>query len=349
MSRRGASIALLVTLLIACLVPRARAHEMRPSLVELRERADGVIALEWKVAFARDAPLPLELVLPARCERAPGIVEINAARTVRSETASLRCGDAGLEGVTIAVRGLEVSGTEVLARARFHDGPALSRVLRANSSRWTITAVDGESPTGSGSPGQLAYLRLGVEHILGGADHLVFVLGLVALVWGRWRALVGAVTSFTAAHSVTLAITALGLVRVVAAAVEAIIALSILLLAVELSAASEPRAAPSWTVRAPWIVAFVCGLVHGFGFAGALSEIGLPADAVWPALLMFNLGVELGQLAFVGALVLLGTLALRVSRGASARAARVAWTLVTYAIGGLATFWLIERARAALL
>ncbi len=345
MIRRGVLFAMSVALLVACLIPVARAHEMRPSLVELRERADGEITLEWKVAFARDAPLPLELELPARCERSTERVEINAARTVHSERALLRCGDAGLEGVTIAVRGLDVSGTEVLARARFHDGPALSRVLRADAARWRITAAAVESSVKNGPPGQLEYLRLGVEHILGGLDHLVFVLGLVALVWGRWRALVGAVTSFTAAHSVTLAITALGLVRVVGAAVEAIIALSILLLAVELSASGEPGSTPSWTARAPWVVAFVCGLVHGFGFAGALAEIGLPADAVGSALLLFNLGVELGQLAFVGALVLLGTLALRVS---PARAARVAWTLVTYAIGGLAVYWLIDRVQAAL-
>ena len=294
----------------------------------------------------RVAPLPLTLELPASCERAERAVEINPARTVRRERAVLRCGAQGLEGLEVGVHGLEDSGTEVIARARFARGETRTRVLRAGSPRWRIATDDVTAKTSgdaaTGGSGR-EYLRLGVQHILAGVDHLLFVITLVALAWGRWRALLLAITAFTLAHSVTLALTSLGLVRVVGAAVEAIIALSILLLAAEL--AREPgEERRAGAARAPWVVAFVCGLVHGFGFAGALAEIGLPDGAVWVALLLFNLGVELGQLAFVAVIVLAGALINATGLASRARQLR---GLALHGIGGVAAYWLLERLYAA--
>jgi hypothetical protein len=185
-----------------------------------------------------------------------------------------------------------------------------------------------------------AYTVLGIEHILGGVDHLLFVLALLLLVRGLGR-LVATVTAFTVAHSVTLAAATLGFVHVPSAPVEATIALSILFLASELArqqlAGGASRA--DLTARFPWVVAFSFGLLHGFGFAGALSEIGMPAKAVPLALLFFNVGVELGQLAFIAAVLAVGwgfrRAALVAPRGWPRAAA--------YGIGSVAAFWFVQR------
>jgi hydrogenase/urease accessory protein HupE len=183
------------------------------------------------------------------------------------------------------------------------------------------------------------YLALGVEHILTGFDHLLFVLALLLIVKSA-RRIVATVTAFTVAHSLTLAAATLGFVHLPQPPVEAAIALSIAFVAAEIVHGLDGR--PGLTARAPWLVAFAFGLLHGLGFAGALAEIGLPQSAIPLALLCFNLGVELGQLAFVVAL--LACLAL-------ARRARIPWPraarpLPAYAIGALAMFWVIERVAA---
>jgi hydrogenase/urease accessory protein HupE len=180
------------------------------------------------------------------------------------------------------------------------------------------------------------YLVLGVEHILLGTDHLLFVLALVLLVKG-WRRLVGTITSFTVAHSITLALATLGLVHVPGPPVEACIALSIVFVAAEI--VRSRQGSPGLTERAPWLIAFTFGLLHGLGFAGALSEVGLPQQAIPLALLFFNVGVELGQLAFVFAVLLTISIAAR----SSLRAPAWAWRVVPYTIGSVAMFWVIER------
>jgi hydrogenase/urease accessory protein HupE len=182
------------------------------------------------------------------------------------------------------------------------------------------------------------YLVLGVEHILLGVDHLLFVLALLLLVRGLGR-LVATVTAFTVAHSITLGAATLGFVHVPSAPVEAMIALSILFLASELARRRAAHAPQDLTTRFPWLVAFAFGLLHGFGFAGALSEVGVPEEAVPLALLFFNVGVELGQLVFVAAVFLLAWVV-----RASAVRVPAAWrTAVAYGIGSVAAYWAVER------
>jgi len=177
-----------------------------------------------------------------------------------------------------------------------------------------------------------AYINIGVIHIWFGADHLLFVLGLVLLVGRRWRLLLGTVTSFTLAHSVTLALSILGDVNVPTRAVEAVIALSIVALATELARGYRS----TWAARAPWVFAWVCGLLHGFGFAGALGEVGLPSDAVPAALLGFNIGVELGQLGFIAGLLIMGKLMTRCQWERGHR-------MIIYGMGGVGSFWFWTR------
>jgi len=185
---------------------------------------------------------------------------------------------------------------------------------------------------------------LGAEHILTGIDHLMFVLGLLLLVGVRWR-LLQAVTAFTVAHSLTLGASALGLVHAPSAMIEALVALSIVYVAGEL--ANRFRGQEPLTARYPWLIAFIFGLLHGFAFAGALADVGLPKDAVPLSLLLFNLGVEAGQLIFVGAAIL-AILALRPVRARLPAAAdRIALRLPPYAIGAFAAFWVLERTAAA--
>jgi len=184
-------------------------------------------------------------------------------------------------------------------------------------------------------------LRLGIEHILGGIDHLLFVLALVLLVKG-WKRLVGTITAFTVAHSITLAAATLGWVQMPGPPVEACIALSIALVAAELLRTHD-RA--SLALRWPWLIAFAFGLLHGLGFAGALREIGLPQQAIPLALFFFNAGVELGQLLFIAAVLAFAAAARPIARR-FARPPAWAWRVPPYAIGGVAGFWVIQRIAA---
>jgi len=229
------------------------------------------------------------------------------------------------------VNGLGETQTDVLLRVDYLDGSASNQRLTRDEPTVTIplrpSALDVVR----------TYTSLGVEHILLGVDHLLFVLALLLLVRGL-RRLVATVTAFTVAHSVTLGAATLGFVHVPPAPVEAVIALSILFLACEL-ARRRTGGDADLTERFPWVVAFSFGLLHGFGFAGALSEVGVPAQAVPLALLFFNVGVEIGQLLFIGAVFGLGwavrSSALRVPQGWQRAAA--------YGIGSVAAFWLVQR------
>jgi hydrogenase/urease accessory protein HupE len=248
----------------------------------------------------------------------------------------LDCGEKGLEGYSITISGLEETFTDTLVRINMLNGAVHSEILRGNARSFVVA----QSPSALGVMAD--YFVLGVQHILGGIDHLLFVLCLVILVTGFGN-LVKTVTAFTVAHSITLAGSALGYVDVSQGPVEAVIALSILFLARELLVTGQRRSdsgyQPSLTERAPWLVAFAFGLLHGFGFAGALAEIGLPQNEIPLALLMFNVGVEAGQLLFIGG-VLLAALGL----------AKMKWKIpyqvtsaVVFSIGGISAFWLIDR------
>jgi hydrogenase/urease accessory protein HupE len=248
-----------------------------------------------------------------------------------------------LRGQTLRIRGLEGTMTDALARIEFADGTSWTQRLTprepaaaipVRESAFTVAAV---------------YLKLGVEHILLGIDHLLFVLALMIIARGRWQ-LVKTVTAFTVAHSITLAAATLGFVHVPQRPVEALIALSIAFVATEIVRGGDGRAGVA--ARAPWIVAFAFGLLHGFGFAGALSEVGLPQGHIPLALLFFNLGVETGQLVFIAAVLaglalLRRVVATRPDTGTSgAPLPRWAPLVPAYLIGTTGMFWVIQRVAA---
>ena len=243
---------------------------------------------------------------------------------------AIDCGTTGLVGHDIGIEGLQTTLTDVLVRVSFADGITHTQVLRPNRTAFTV----------EGAPSRWAvsvdYFRLGVEHILGGIDHLLFVLALLLIVDGT-RRLVATVTAFTVSHSLTLAGATLGLVHVSQQPVEAVIALSILFVAGEILHVRQGR--EGVTRRWPWVVAFSFGLLHGFGFAGALTEVGLPQKDIPLALLTFNIGVEAGQVFFIFVVLVV----IRASRTMMAVPPR--WVLPTtaYGIGGLSAFWLLER------
>ena len=241
----------------------------------------------------------------------------------------------GLTGSTVTIDGLTATFTDVLLRLERIDGTDITRrltpdepsyVFEAEPNRWQVART---------------YLALGVEHILSGVDHLLFVLALLMVVVG-WRRLVGTVTAFTIAHSITLALASLGFVRVPGPPVEAIIALSIVFVAAEIIRGRQGN--PGLTARLPWIVAFSFGLLHGFGFAGALSEIGLPQSSIPLALFTFNVGVEIGQLIFIAAVMVVYAIGKRLQPTPP----EWAWRVPTYAIGGIAAFWVIRARRTIL-
>ncbi len=311
----------------------AGAHELRPGYLELRETAPDEFAMLWKVPARGEQRFGIRPALPARCTPAspPSGAFTDDAYVERTV---VRC-PGGLDGQTLAVDGLAATLTDVLVRVERQDGTSLTRRLTPAAPSVVLTAAPG------GASVAVTYLRLGVEHILLGFDHLLFVLALLILV-GPTRRLVGTVTAFTVAHSLTLAAATLGLLHVPAAPVEATIALSIAFVAAEIVHARQGRV--SLTEQRPWIVAFAFGLLHGLGFAGALAAVGLPPRAIPLALLFFNVGVEVGQLLFIAAVLAIGTLIRRLALPWP----RWGWRVAPWGIGTLAAYWTIERVAAFL-
>jgi hypothetical protein len=239
-----------------------------------------------------------------------------------------------IAGETIFIEGLSALQIDVLVRVNLANGDNHSMILRPKSPSWVIPERATKSAVA------WSYIKMGVEHIFGGIDHLLFVLALVVIVPNLWM-LLKTITAFTVAHSVTLALATLGFVNVPSGPTEAVIALSIVFLAVEIIRSSQGKF--SLAANYPWIVAMIFGLVHGLGFAGALSEVGLPQHEIPLALLMFNVGVELGQIAFVLA-VLCVLAGLRLMWAKIPTLAPISrWQLVPYAIGCIAAYWTIER------
>ncbi|MBI2383516.1 MAG: HupE/UreJ family protein [Gammaproteobacteria bacterium] len=322
-----------------CVGPPAAAHELQSVALWLHEEAPGRIAVTLKTPLARDGgAVAVVPRFPAGCRNDDEPrVDREAGTVVRQWRET--CRD-GLAGMRLRIEGLDPRAPEAMVVARFADGRSLTLAVDRHDPEAVLAP-----PAQAAGLRLSAYLELGVEHILLGTDHLLFVLGLILVVGaaGRGRAmLVAALTAFTLAHSFTLACAVLGLWGLPPRPVELSIALSIVLLALEL--AEHPRRAaaglaPSLTLRKPWLVAFGFGLLHGFGFAGALAAIGLPEPARAWALLLFNAGVEIGQLLFVAA-VLLVLAALRRLHAAQPRAAGAAATV----LGGVAMYWTLERA-----
>lgn len=292
----------------------AAAHYNSTALLQLREGAPG----EFSVVFTPSTPMrrsiaPVRFRYPAHCHE---------------QELRLRCGEPGLSG-ELTAEGLPAHG-EVIVQVDWRDGSSVTHVLSSGRDRFAIAGTRGEHRLALVA----AYLRLGVEHILAGMDHVLFVIGLVLIV-GFSPRLIGTITAFTLAHSLSLALDVTGVVRLSPGPVEALIAASLVLVALE--ALSERDSA---TKRWPWSVAFVFGLVHGLGFGGALREVGLPAGDLGWALAGFNTGVELGQLALLGGLWLVHALVRRVPRPAFGWAR----TGAAYVVGGLGAFWFFDRA-----
>ncbi|WP_240722575.1 HupE/UreJ family protein [Poseidonocella sp. HB161398] len=323
--------AALLLLALALLRPLAGgAHALDPAYLELSALEGGQWRVTWRVPDVSGRPMPLGLALPASCaDTAPPPPAFDGRGW---STGFLLACPEGLAG-RIGITGLEITGTDALLRYETAPGAAQTRRLTAAAPMAEILA----------EPAPLAvlasYAGLGTTHILEGADHLLFVLALLFLVRDP-RRLLWTVTAFTLAHSLTLAAASLGWLRLPPPPVEAVIALSIVILAAEL--AKPPARRDPLATRFPAAIAFGFGLVHGLGFAGALREIGLPQSDVPLALLGFNLGVEAGQLIFIAAMLAIGALARRLVPALAARGPAVAKT-ASYAIGCTAAFWVIER------
>lgn len=320
-----------LALLAMMLVPASGwAHGLAPSLLELQEHSGGRVDVRFKEPLLLAAEGNLYPVLPASCS------SVDLPTTTREEMSvesswTLDCGQVGLAGQVIAFEGLNESGTDVLLRTRLASGSMVREVLSARSP--SVRLPERETPWRVFR----SYLSIGVEHILFGFDHLLFVLGLLLLLPSP-RRLLPAVTAFTLGHSVTLSLVALDLVQVPSAPVEILIAVSILLLALEL-ASPEGEGSGGLIRRFPWAVTATFGLLHGMGFAGALTEVGLPRAEIPSALLAFNLGIEMGQILFVVVILLL----LGLFRNALARMPAWCSQVPVYAMGGLAAFWTLDR------
>ena len=334
-------LAMLLGVLGALLGHAAQSDEIRPGYLELRQTAPDTYNLLFKIpALGDDYRLAIYVNLPARTDDVtPPRAGFHGGAYTERRTVR-RSG--GLAGQTIAIEGLSGTSTDVLVRIESLSGATQTERLSPTKTKFVVQIALGAWEVAA------TYLRLGIEHILFGFDHLLFVLVLVILI-GDWRRVALTVTAFTIAQSITLAAATLGLVNVPRPPVEAAIALSIVLIAVEV--VNARRGKPSLAARWPWLVAFCFGLLHGFGFAGALAEVGLPHHAIPVALLFFNLGVEIGQLVFVAAILTAAGLfrraiALRLEPALVQRTVSRLDVTAAYAIGAVAAYWLMERTSA---
>lgn len=298
---------------------RARAHSIDSSTLKLTEVAAGKFTLEWQTTASTLKGLREPARFPKSCHQ---------------QDALLDCGPLGLVG-SIDFPWLAGGESRVMVLIDWLNGSRLLRVVSGSSPSLVVYGIPASAGWRFLEPIALDYTRLGVEHILTGFDHLMFVLAITLLVRNR-RALVGAITAFTLAHSLTLAATVLGWLWLPSASVETMIAFSIVLACTECL-----RPADSLARRAPWLVTFAFGLLHGMGFASALLETGLPEEHVPSALFFFNVGVELGQLGAIAVFLAAGWLVTRVKR-------RPAWTTraFVYAMGSTAAYWSLERGAA---
>jgi hypothetical protein len=320
-----------LTIAVAALLsyaPPTQAHESRPAYLEITETAPGRYEILWRTPLLSGMQLPVVVKLPdgARAVTEPTVRELPDSLVER------RVIDAGgsLIGRRVEFLGLQATITDVLVRVRLHDGGDSSIIVRPTQPWFIVTGPRGALEVAG------SFVLHGIQHISFGVDHLLFLLGLLLIVEDRWM-LFKTVTAFTVAHSITLAIATFGYADAPVVPLNAAIALSILFLGPEI--VRSWRGGTSLTIRRPWLVAFAFGLLHGFGFAGALTGAGLPAKDLPLALLSFNVGVEAGQVAFVAAVFLLE----RSFRQLEIRWPAWAQVLPGYAVGSLGAFWTIQR------
>ena len=334
-SARAFLLHLASTLLLGLWSLGSLAHEFTPGYLGLMESATNTFDVQWKLSTTGGLQRVLQPQLPESCDA--GEIHQYVIGDAEIQRWRLTCPQ-GLQQGTIRIAGLASTGTDVLVRIDYLDGASLTRRLDADTDSVIVPEEAGWFDV------SVSYLVLGIEHILGGIDHLLFVLALLLIVNGVKR-LVLTITAFTLAHSITLGAATLGYINLPGAPVEAVIALSILFLASEL--ARRPLGGSTGEEdllnRFPWLVSFAFGLLHGFGFAGALAGVGLPERAIPLALLFFNIGVEVGQLLFIAAILVIGRLFVRFAVPVPAAWPRIA----AYGIGSLAAFWVVERTISA--
>jgi len=309
------------------------AHEVRPAYLQLHQTGAESYDVFWKVPGRGDnLRLSLYVELPQNCTNASQPRGVFGDNTFVEEW-SVKCAG-GLTGGTIQIAGLNATMTDVLVRLERMDGTTqVTRLTRAAAS-FTVEAAPRVTQVAA------TYLRLGVEHILTGWDHLLYILAMLLLVRG-WRRVVLTMSAFTLTHSLTLTAAELGWVHVPQRPVEACIALSILFVASEIVRARTGQS--GLTERWPWAISFTFGLLHGFGFAGALSEVGLPQKAIPVALLFFNAGVEVGQMIFIASMFAIAMMARRAARKITLPHPVWVWRIPPYAIGAVAAFWFLQR------
>jgi hydrogenase/urease accessory protein HupE len=336
---RLARLLLLWLALGLTVTPAVLAHEIRPAFLQIREVEPQVYDFLWKTPARGELRLALNIIQPADCVNTgdPRSTLVGGAVIERWRAACA----GGIVGKPIQIENLSHTLTDAIVRFEPLEGSP--KTLRVKSDD-PIAVIPDRQPWNDVAG---TYFVLGVEHILLGFDHLMFVLALLLLVRDLKR-LVGAITAFTVAHSITLAGTTFGWVKLASAPVEAVIALSIMFIAVEIMRVQ--RGETSLTASMPWLASFAFGLLHGFGFAGALREIGIPEDAAPLALLFFNLGVEAGQLAFIAAVL---TVMFLWRRAAPAnlntpQVGNLAWRLPVYVIGVTSAYWFVERTAGVL-
>jgi hydrogenase/urease accessory protein HupE len=305
----------------------SQAHKLAPSLLQLTELEPGQFEVYWKTPKLTSAGQKLEPVFPAHCTaQSPAVMSGEGTGLVGRWL--IQC-QQPMAGETLSVRGMASTGTATLVKVQWSGGGKVQGLINARNPSMSI-------PDQQSSAEIIAdYVALGAEHIWLGVDHLLFVLALVMLVTTS-RKLVWTITAFTVGHSMTLSLVSLGYLNYPVSLIEFTIALSILVLAIELA---RPQSGDHWISKNSWLVAVSFGLLHGMGFAGALREVGLPAGDIPLALFSFNIGIELGQLAFI--FVCLG-LAAAFLRYAQQLIVAGRWVLV-YSIGSLSAYWCIER------
>jgi hypothetical protein len=325
-------IALTLTLALSALMGAVRetsAHEIRPALLQIEEKEPGLFDVVWKVPVKNAVVPDIRPVFPSFMKQI-GRTATQMLPGTKLERSTYNSNGRPIVGETLTIDRLSTMQIDVLVRLKLADGSTHSAILRPDTPSFVVPAQATKREIA------WSYWRMGLVHILSGMDHLLFLLALLFLVSGFWS-LLKTITAFTVAHSITLALATLGFVHVPPAPTEAIIALSIVFLAAEI--VRKHYGEIGLTERYPWIVAGFFGLFHGLGFAGALSNIGLPAHEIPLALFMFNVGVETGQILFIvvvsGLLAALRHMAVWVPNGG--------WRLVPYGIGGVAAFWTVER------
>ena len=301
----------------------AFAHEVRPAYLQVTELSAGEYDVVWKQPVIDGKRLKIKPVFPEGCEEI-GARDIRSVGATATERYAVSC---DLTSGIISLEGLERTLTDAFIRVAYFNGDQKSGVIKPSSPRFDLGS-ESTSPA-------IDYIKIGVDHIIYGWDHLLFVIGLVMLV--SRRQIIGVATAFTAAHSLTLALAAFGFLNLPTRPVEILIAMSIVLLAIEII--RKNRGGTSIAVSKPYLISFVIGLIHGAGFASALSEIGLPKGTELLALLLFNLGVELGQIAII--LLLLG--ALWMTAKAIKNSRRPIEFASAYLIGTIGMYWTVQR------